>query len=269
MPRAAPLALLLALAALLAPTAFAATCVYCKGKTRLSCYTGFPIAPDCKWWGSSTPVSLKHCGTVASCDDLLTRGGVTYQLKAVLDYNGACPNPDSPVECDYDNVHYESNRRRALLGTRRALQSAQAVPVVTAEDAQPAAEVQPAAADAAPRAAVTGAADDNDGCMARVLDDLNQATEAAKAQAQPLSDDQLRFHMSAWEACGGVNPYHLTVAAGADVGGRRLLGRANCSKLSCFRNGITDGGVLCNAWCGFYAICDAKPGKWGKCKYVG
>ena len=81
MPRAAPLALLLALAALLAPTAFAATCVYCNGNTRLSCYTGFPIAPTCTWWGSSNPVSLKHCGTIAHCDDLLTRDGVTYSLK--------------------------------------------------------------------------------------------------------------------------------------------------------------------------------------------
>ena len=81
MPRAAPLALLLALAAVLAPTALAATCVYCKGNTRLSCYTGIPIAPTCKWWGSTTEVSLGHCGTLAHCDDVLTRGGVTYDLK--------------------------------------------------------------------------------------------------------------------------------------------------------------------------------------------
>lgn len=192
-------------------------------------------------------------------------------LQAVLDYNGACPNSNSPVECGYSTVHYENNRRRALLGSRRALESietpaTQGAPVVTAADAQRAPEVQPAA-DAAPRAAAAAA--DDDGCMARVLDDLNQATEAAKAQGQPLTDDQLRFHMDAWEACGGVNPYHLTVAAGADVGGRRLLGRANCSKLSCYRNGITEGNVLCNAWCGLFSMCDAKPGKWGKCKYVG
>ena len=185
-------------------------------------------------------------------------------LQAVLDYNNACPNPDSPVECDYSSVQYVNNRRRALLGSRRALQSTdapadQAAPVVTADDAQPA-----AAAAEAPRAAV-----DSDACMARVLDDLNQATTDAKELSQPLSDEQLRFHMDAWEACGGVNPYHLTVAAGADVGGRRLLGRSNCGKLSCFRNGITEGNVLCNAWCGLFAKCDARPGKWGKCKLVG
>ncbi len=187
-------------------------------------------------------------------------------LQAVLDYTDACPNPDSPVECDYDEVHYVSNRRRSLLGSRRALHStgaaAQPVPVVQAADAQPAPQEQPASD--APRAAVNG-----DACMARVLDDLNQATAAAKEQSQPLSEEQLRFHMDAWEACGGLNPYHLTVAAGADVGGRRLLGRSNCGKLSCFRNGITEGSVLCNAWCGLYAKCDARPGAWGRCKLVG
>ena len=75
------LALLLVLAALLAPSALAATCVYCNGDTRLSCYTGIPIAPTCRWWGSSSPVSLRHCGTVAHCDDTITSGGITYELK--------------------------------------------------------------------------------------------------------------------------------------------------------------------------------------------
>ena len=53
------------------------------------------------------------------------------------------------------------------------------------------------------------------------------------------------------------------------MGGRRLLGRSNCSKLSCNRNGITSGNVLCNAWCGLFAICDARPGTWERCKLVG
>lgn len=120
---------------------------------------------------------------------------------------------------------------------------------------------------AAPAAAAPPKEDE---CLAKVLDGLNQATAAVKTRGDSMPDAQLRYWMDAWENCGGINPYHLTVAAaGQGVGGRKLLGRSNCSKLSCYRNSITNGNVLCNAWCGLFAYCDAAQGSWGHCRYAG
>lgn len=105
---------------------------------------------------------------------------------------------------------------------------------------------------------------------------MNQATELHKAAGTAMPDEELQAFMGAWAACGGANPYALAAAeAGAGVaegGGRRLLAanpRCYKSPLSCYRNSLTNGNVLCNWWCGLFSYCDARPGKWGRCRYAG
>lgn len=112
----------------------------------------------------------------------------------------------------------------------------------------------------------------DDACLQQVLDEMNAATEAHVAAGTPMPEDELQGFTQAWAECGGANPYSASLEDSLLPGGRRLLDgakpRCSSSPLSCYRNGVTEGGFICNLWCGWYSYCDARPGKWGKCKFA-
>uniref|UniRef100_A0A383V5R1 Uncharacterized protein n=1 Tax=Tetradesmus obliquus TaxID=3088 RepID=A0A383V5R1_TETOB len=152
-------------------------------------------------------------------------------------------------------------------------------PVAATTDPVPA-TAAPAVAEPATAALAAAAANavPDDACLDALLKEINK--REAMANTRGASPAFYSAWKKQWVACGGelapTSPAEVSVlqAAACKASTQSLpeavgVAATKACNLACYRNSLTDGGVLCNLYCGLFSRCNAAKGKWGKCQKVG
>lgn len=152
------------------------------------------------------------------------------------------------------------------------------VPATT--DLVPATAAAPAVAEPASAAVAAAAANavPDDACLDALLKEINK--REAMANTRGASAAFYSAWKKRWAACGGelapTSPEEVSAlqAAACKASSQSLpeavgIAATKACNLACYRNSLTDGGVLCNLYCGLFSRCNAEKGKWGKCQKVG